>query len=526
MWKVIDSFHGKSLVIAINIACGFSIFAFGYDQGLMAGVNVTDSYLDIMDLHGKEEMRGGVVASYYCGSLIGSFVGGWTGDKLGRIKCIALGCLWGIVGATLQTAAMNVPWMICSRIVTGVATGYLNAIVPVWSAETSHATSRGMFIAMEFTLNIFGVVVAYWIAFGMSFTDQTNSVSWRFPIAFQMLPQIILFTMIFFFPESPRWLLKNGREKECLEVLAALRGDGDQKHPEVVREFKEIEETLRLENNEGGEPSFYKMMFEKDQLNIPRRVHLTVWLQIIQQLVGIGVITIYAPEVFINSAGFSRFVSQLLSGINNISYMFSTLVAVFTLDRWGRRFTMFYGAVGQGIALLMVAILTKPEIISQNPTGYGIGTTVFIFAYTALFGMTWLTVTWLYPVEIYPLRVRARGGAWSTIGWSIGNGLVTLSTPPLLARIGWATFLLYAGFNFLAIPVIWALYPETANLTLEELDVIFSTKAILVKSAEKELRGRGIDPKDPLAHLLNNSNSGVSSTKQYEKQEIPIDEKA
>ncbi|KAI7860436.1 general substrate transporter [Circinella umbellata] len=518
MWKIIDSFHGRSLVIAINIACGFSIFAFGYDQGLMAGVNVTPSYLNLMNLHNKEEMRGGIVASYYCGSLLGSFIGGWTGDKFGRIKCIIIGCLWGIVGAILQTAAMNVPWMICSRIITGVATGYLNAIVPVWSAETSPASSRGMFIAMEFTLNIFGVVVAYWIAFGMSTIDQTNSVTWRFPVAFQMLPQIILLLMIFSFPESPRWLLKNGKEKECIKVLAALRGDGDPEHPEVIREFKEIGETLRLENNEGGETSFYKMMFEKDQLNIPRRVHLTVWLQIIQQLVGIGVITIYAPEVFINSAGFSRFTSQLLSGINNISYMFSTLVAVFTLDKWGRRFTMFYGAIGQGIALLMVGILTKPEIISQNPLGYGIGTTVFIFAYTALFGMTFLTVTWLYPTEIYPLRVRARGGAWSTIGWSIGNGLVTLSTPPLLARIGYATFFIYSAFNFLSIPVIWAFYPETANLTLEELNVIFSTKAVFVRSAEKELSER--------AHLLDDiqgiSNaSSLSSHLPYKKGEVP-----
>ena len=124
----------------------------------------------------------------------------------------------------------------------------------------------------------------------MSAIDQTNSVAWRFPIAFQMLPQIILLIMIFSFPESPRWLLKNGKEEECIQVLAALRGDGDPEHPDVIREFKEIEETLRLENKEGGEPSFYKMMFEKDQLNIPRRVHLTVWLQIIQQLVGIGVV--------------------------------------------------------------------------------------------------------------------------------------------------------------------------------------------------------------------------------------------
>lgn len=88
------------------------------------------------------------------------YVGGWIGDKIGRIRTILVGCAFAIFGATLQTAAQNVAWMICSRIITGIGTGHLNAIVPVWSAETSHYSSRGMFIAMEFTLNIFGVVIA------------------------------------------------------------------------------------------------------------------------------------------------------------------------------------------------------------------------------------------------------------------------------------------------------------------------------------------------------------------------------
>lgn len=104
-------------------------------------------------------------------------------------------------------------------------------------------------------------------------------------------------------------------------------------------------------------------------------------------------------------------------------------------------------------------------------------------------------------MEIYPLRVRARGGAWSVVGWSIGNALVTEITPPMLAGIGWATFLLFGALNFIAIPFVYALYPETMNKTLEELDVIFSTKSLLVWNAEKELRSKGIDPNKPLAHL-------------------------
>jgi MFS family permease len=143
---------------------------------MMGGVNNAWDYIDIMGLGYTIEKdgvptpvitdslrQGGIVSIYYVGTLMGAMVGGLIGEKYGRIKTIAIGAGWGIIGATLQTSAQNHVWMIMARLINGWGTGILNAIVPVWATETAEHTSRGQFIAIEFTLNIFGVVVAYWL---------------------------------------------------------------------------------------------------------------------------------------------------------------------------------------------------------------------------------------------------------------------------------------------------------------------------------------------------------------------------
>ena len=133
----------------------------------MGGVNNAKDYIERMKFgytEGPDQtpvitnslLQGGIVSVYYLGTLIGGLFGGWVGEHVGRIRTIALGSAWGIVGACLQTSAMNHNWMICARAVNGIGTGILNAIIPVWATETSEHTSRGQFIAIEFTLNILG----------------------------------------------------------------------------------------------------------------------------------------------------------------------------------------------------------------------------------------------------------------------------------------------------------------------------------------------------------------------------------
>jgi MFS family permease len=134
-----------------------------------------------------------------------------------------------------------------------------------------------------------------------------------------------------------------------------------------------------------------------------------------------------APTIF-RIAGFDTQKSQWISGLNNIFYMFSTLICVFTLDRIGRRWTLYWGSIGQGIAMFLAGGMARLGINATaagdtvKASQYGAAAASMIYIFTFVFGATWLTVPWLYPAEIFPLEVRAKGNAWGVVGWSIGNG--------------------------------------------------------------------------------------------------------
>lgn len=331
--NIVHRLQGRSLLIAINFLASLSIFFFGYDQGMMGGVNnAVDYYQNTMKfgtegpdgtpiIH-KPLLQGGIVSVYYLGTLCSAFVGGWFSDRYGRIKTIALGCGWAIFGATLQCSAQNHVWMIFARLINGWGTGLLNVVVPVYSTETATHSSRGLFVAVEFTLNIFGVVVAYWLEYGCSFYgDGRSSFAWRFPIAFQIIPLILLFVICWFFPESPRWLAKVGRHDEARYVLGRLRGDTPEGQAAAEAEMHDIMAIAELDQKEDSQNSYWHMFFDfKSKLHLGRRVQLVVWLQIVQEWVGIAGVTVYAPTIF-RIAGISNSNSQWVSGLNDVTYM-------------------------------------------------------------------------------------------------------------------------------------------------------------------------------------------------------------
>ncbi len=234
---------------AVQVVAGIAVMFFGYDQGVMSGVNESKDYLRLMGtasgVNGKESNRdsaaiGGIVAIYYLGTLLGGLLGGYMADAAGRMKAIFFGSLWVILGASLQASAQNITWMMFARVITGCGTGIYNAVVPVWVAELSKHDKRGQAIGFEFVFNILGLALVYWITFGVR-NMETGGFNWRFPLALQLVFVIMLLVCLPFFPESPRWLAKMGRVDEARRTLARLRSTPYNEHDLAVSaELQEI----------------------------------------------------------------------------------------------------------------------------------------------------------------------------------------------------------------------------------------------------------------------------------------------
>ncbi|KAJ7071136.1 general substrate transporter [Mycena amicta] len=449
---------GQPLLYAISVFASLGVFLFGYDQGVMSGIITGPHFIEYFKDPTAGEI-GMMVAVLEIGAFITSLAAGRVGDILGRRGTLCLGALIFTLGGAVQTFTVGFWSMIVGRIISGFGVGLLSTIVPIYQSEISPPNHRGALACMEFTGNIVGYSASVWTDYFCSFID--SHMSWRIPLFIQCVIGAILAGGALAIPESPRWLIDTGKDAEGMEVIADLHG-GDPDNIVAITEFEEIKGKVQEERN-SGEARSYAMMWKRYK----RRVLLAMSSQAFAQLNGINVISYYAPRVF-EEAGWVGRDAILMTGINSIIYILSTLPPWYLVDRWGRRAILLSGALVMAIALVATGYWMYIDV---PQTAKAVVVCVIIF--NAAFGYSWGPLPWLYPPEIMPLTIRAKGVSLSTAtNWAF-NFWVGATTPVFQELIEWRLYPMHGFFCVCSFVLVYFLYPETKGVPLEEMDAVF-----------------------------------------------------
>ncbi|ODN88841.1 sugar transporter [Cryptococcus wingfieldii CBS 7118] len=466
---------GNWLTWMVTFVAGTGFTLFGYDQGVMSGLLTLDSFeQQFPETAGGFEgsttatLQSLLVAIYEIGCMAGALSNIWVGDRLGRRHTIALGGFIMLIGSILQTAAIDYAMMLVARVITGIGNGLLTSTVPAYQSECSKAYRRGQLVLAEGSLITFGVMVSYWVDLGFFYT--TGSISWRFPIAFQLVFIIIMIVCLYAFrlPESPRWLAAKGKFPQALAVLAAL-DNTSVTDPAVVTVFHGITDAIAAEHV--GEFSF-KEIFKGGKTQNFRRTMLGVVAQCYQQICGINLITYYLTSV-LSGLGLSDEMSRVISGVNGTCYFLTSLIAIAIIERAGRRSLMLWMALAQCATMAVLAGLYN-KAQDQNKAAQVVSV-LMLFLFNTWFSIGFLGITWLYPAEVTPLRIRAPANALSTASNWIFNFMVVMATGPMFANIGWGTYAFFAAMNgIIMFPGLYFFFPETKRYSLEDLDIIFA----------------------------------------------------
>jgi len=440
-------------------------FLFGFDTAVISGV----IEFVVNDFHFNLLMEGWFVSSALLGCIIGVALAGKLSDLYGRKKIMILSAFLFFISATGCMLATNSMLLISFRLVGGLGIGVASMVCPLYIAEFSPSHFRGRMVALYQLAITIGIVTAYFtnaylvkISANDSFSGWLHYIIkqdvWRSMIGIGMIPAFIFLVCLFVYPESPRCLLLKVRENEAFRYLQKINT------PEVAQnEMDEMKENIK------GESGSIKELFTPVY-----RVALIVGLALpfLSQVSGINAIIYFGPSI-LDKAGFSlgdALGGQVTIGIVNVLF---TFVAIFTVDKWGRKPLLFLGISGTVIALIVIGILFKMNI-TEGPW-----ILIFILVFIACFAFSFGPVSWIIISEIFPTAVRGRAMSLATLSLWIANFFVGQLTPLMLKSDSWgpaATFWTFAVLCAPALWLTWKLIPETKGKSLEEIEQIWKTR--------------------------------------------------
>lgn len=461
---------------------------FGYDTAVISGAEkalqaffakgIGDYYTTV--IHGR------VVASALIGCIIGGLISGFMATRLGRRNALILASIFFFLSALgsympeflfrpnfeffkPEEATKGLMWaFVLYRILGGIGVGMASAICPMYIAEVAPAQIRGTLVSCNQFAIIFGQLVVYVIntlirsglVDGLNapqdmIDDAMMNIGWRRMFVSEAFPAGAFGLLLLLVPKTPRYLVMSGNTQKAFEVLTRINGEGRAK--EILQEIKE---TL-VEKKE--------KIFSYGLLVII----VGVLLSFFQQAVGINVVLYYAPRIFENmgSTSDAAMMQTVVMGVVNILF---TVVAILTVDKWGRRSLLMVGSIGMAIGMIALAVISYCGII--DTTFGGKIALAFIIIYTASFMMSWGPVCWVLISEIFPNTIRSSAVAIAVAAQWISNYIVSSTFPPLSEWSIGSTYLIYAGFSVLSAIFVLKLVPETKGKTLEEMSALWRSK--------------------------------------------------
>ncbi|OBT84036.1 hypothetical protein VE02_09047 [Pseudogymnoascus sp. 03VT05] len=469
---------------------------FGFDLSSMSAIIGTNQYKcyfnhgphgqpfdDSPNCSGPTPLtQGGITASMPGGSFISSVASGFISDQFGRRTSLQIGCVIWLLGSAISCAAQNIPMLVVGRFINGLSVGICSAQGPVFIAELSTPARRGLVVGTQQWAITWGILIMFYLSYGCSFFEGT--IAFRLPWGLQAIPGLLLFAALFFVPESPRWLAYKDRWEDCHQVLAMVHAKGDLNHPFVERELQELKEACEFDRNNADHS-----VFELFQGKMLWRAHIGIFTQIWSQLSGINVIMYYITYVFA-MAGLSGNANLVASSISYVINMVTTIIALFYVDKFGRRWLLLTGSASLALwwfvcggVMGVYGSPAPPGGVDNIPAVswqiHGAPSKAIIassYLIVASFAPTWGPVSWIYPPELFPLRLRGKAVAISTSANWIFNFALSFLVPICLENIKWKTYILFGTFCAAMGIHVFFCFPETAGKTLEEIDSVFESR--------------------------------------------------
>ncbi|GAA4844103.1 arabinose-proton symporter AraE [Paenibacillus vulneris] len=443
-------------VTLVSIVAALGGLLFGFDTAVVSGaIGFMQARFDLNELQ-----VGWAVSSLIIGCIIGAASSGVLSDRFGRKKVLIAAAILFVIGSIGSAIPDTFTGYIIARMIGGLGIGITSTLCPLYNAEIAPAKYRGRLVALNQLATVTGIFLVYFVNSGIAGAGNEAwniSTAWRWMFGVGAIPGIIFLVLLFFVPESPRWLIKQGRPVEALPILLKIHGE------ELARqEVLDIKESFKQEKG-----SSIRQLF-RPGLRIALIVGVA--LAVLQQITGINAIMYYAPEIFKQTGAGTNasLVQTILVGF--INFLF-TILALWLIDKVGRKALLLVGSSVMTLCLAVIGIAFH--------TGHTSGPLVLIFIllYVAAFAVSLGPVVWVLLAEIFPNRIRGRATAIASMALWAADYVVSQSFPPMLNSAGPAmTFWIFGIMSLITVLFTWRVVPETKGKSLEEIESLWSAE--------------------------------------------------